>query len=138
VNGKGGGGRARKKGRTGKDDRITNDGGGGRKTSGGGGTFGVDDDPSRGAGCGGDDDRVRAVDAAVPNATPTEEGAAGGMTAPAVPWKDVWAAMKRNGWTWKGGSGLMTDYYIKPRCKVQGGKAGRDCFVRVEDAMGID
>ena len=61
------------------------------------------------------------------------------MTAPAVTWKDVWAAMKRNGWTWKGGSGLMTDYYyIKPRCKVQGGKAGRDCFVRVEDAMGID
>ncbi len=67
------------------------------------------------------------------NATLTEEGAAGGMTAPAVPWKDVWAAMKWNGWTWKGGSGLMTGYYyIKPRCKVQGGKAGREYFVRVE------
>ena len=74
----------------------------------------------------------------MPNATPTEEGAAGGMTAPAVPWKDVWAAMKRNGWTWKSGSGVMTDYYyIKQRCKVQGGKASREYFVRVEDAMGI-
>ncbi|KAL3826298.1 hypothetical protein ACHAXA_004616 [Cyclostephanos tholiformis] len=55
----------------------------------------------------------------------------------AVPsWKDVWSAMKRHGWTWKGGSGLMTDYYyIKPKCKVQGGLPGRDYFVRVEDAM---
>ena len=30
----------------------------------------------------------------------------------------------------------MTDYYyIKPKCKVQGGQSGRDYFVRVEDAI---
>jgi hypothetical protein len=44
--------------------------------------------------------------------------------------------MKRHGWGWRGGSGLMTDYYyIKPRCRVQGGSPGRDYFVRVEDVM---
>ena len=54
----------------------------------------------------------------------------------AVTWKDVWAVMRRSGWSWKGGSGLMTDYYyIKPKCKVQGGAPGRDYFVRVEDVM---
>ncbi len=54
----------------------------------------------------------------------------------AVPWKDVWAAMKRSGWSWKGGSGIMTDYYyIKPKCRVKGGLSGRDYFVRVKDAM---
>ncbi len=53
-----------------------------------------------------------------------------------IPWKDVWAAMKRCGWTWKGGSGLMTDYYyIKPKCKVQGGVPGVDYFVSVGDTM---
>ncbi|KAL3776119.1 hypothetical protein ACHAW5_003261 [Stephanodiscus triporus] len=54
----------------------------------------------------------------------------------AVTWKDVWAAMRRSGWSWKGGSGLMTDYYyIKPKCRVHGGAPGRDYFVRVEDVM---
>ncbi len=54
----------------------------------------------------------------------------------AVPWRDVWAAMKRSGWSWKGGSGIMTDYYyIKPKCRVQGGVSGWDYFVCVEDAM---
>lgn len=53
-----------------------------------------------------------------------------------VHWKDVWATMKRCGWTWKGGSGLMTDYYyIKPKCKVQGGVSGIDYFVSVGETM---
>jgi hypothetical protein len=44
-----------------------------------------------------------------------------------VPWTDVWDAMKCSGWTWKGGSGLMTDYYhIKPKCRIQGDLSGRD------------
>ncbi len=29
----------------------------------------------------------------------------------------------------------MTDYYIKPKCMVQGGLSGWDYFVRIEDAM---
>jgi hypothetical protein len=67
-----------------------------------------------------------AVSVVVPNAIEIE----------AVTWKAVWAVMRRSGWSWKGGSGLMTDYYyIKPKCKVQGGAPGRDYFVRVEDVM---
>ncbi|KAL3826299.1 hypothetical protein ACHAXA_004617 [Cyclostephanos tholiformis] len=42
--------------------------------------------------------------------------------------------MRRSGWTWKTGTGLMTDYYyIKPGCKVKDGVKGRDFFVSVED-----
>lgn len=53
-----------------------------------------------------------------------------------IPWKDVWATMKRCGWSWKGGSGLMTDYYyIKPKCKITGGVSGIDYFVTVGDTM---
>jgi hypothetical protein len=63
----------------------------------------------------------------LPNALVVEE---------AVPWRGVWTAMKRSGWSWKGGSGIMTYYYyIKPKCRVQGGLSGRDYFVRVKDAM---
>jgi hypothetical protein len=59
-----------------------------------------------------------------------------GVDREAVPWRDVWAAMKRSGWSWKGGSGIMTGYYyIKPKCRVQGGLSGRDYFVRIEDTM---
>ena len=44
-----------------------------------------------------------------------------------VLWTDVWDAMKCSGWTWKGGSGLMTDYYyIKPKCRIQGSLSGQD------------
>ncbi|KAL7536747.1 hypothetical protein ACHAXR_010835 [Thalassiosira sp. AJA248-18] len=53
-----------------------------------------------------------------------------------ISWKDVWSNMKRSGWTWKGGSGLMTDYYyIKPGCKVKDGKQGRDYFISEKDAQ---
>ena len=53
-----------------------------------------------------------------------------------TPWKEVWAAMKKSGWTWKGGSGLMTDYYyIKPGRKVKNGKEGQDYFISVEGAQ---
>ncbi len=59
-----------------------------------------------------------------------------GVDQEAVPWRDVWAAMKRSGWSWKGGSIIMTDYYyIKPKCRVQGGLSGQDYFVHAEDAM---
>jgi hypothetical protein len=59
-----------------------------------------------------------------------------GVDREAVPWRDVWAAMKHSGWSWKGGSSIMTNYYyIKPKCRVQGGLSGRDYFVRIEDAM---
>ena len=50
------------------------------------------------------------------------------------PWKDVWDKMRKSGWTWKVGSGLMTDYYyIKPGCNVKGGTKGEDYFEREED-----
>jgi hypothetical protein len=53
-----------------------------------------------------------------------------------IPWKDVWNAMKRSGWGWRGSSGLMTDYYyIKPRCKIKDGEEGQDYFVCVEDVQ---
>jgi hypothetical protein len=59
-----------------------------------------------------------------------------GVNREAVPWRDVWAAMKRSGWSWKGWSSIMTDYYyIKPKCRVQSGLSGWDYFVCVEDAM---
>jgi hypothetical protein len=59
-----------------------------------------------------------------------------GVDREAVPWRDVWATIKRSGWSWKGGSGIMTDYYyIKRKCRVQGGLSGRDYFVHTEDAM---
>ena len=53
-----------------------------------------------------------------------------------TPWKEVWDAMKRSGWGWRGGSGLMTDYYyIKPGCKIKGGIVGQDYFTSVKDAQ---
>ena len=53
---------------------------------------------------------------------------------PDEPWRDVWETMRKSGWTWKSGSGLMTDYYyIKPGCKVKGGMQGRDYFESEED-----
>ena len=53
-----------------------------------------------------------------------------------TPWKDVWDAMKRSGWGWRGGSGLMTDYYyIKPGCKIKDGVQGQDYFVCVVDVQ---
>ena len=59
-----------------------------------------------------------------------------GVDREAVPWRDMWATMKRSGWSWKGGSGIMTNYYyIKPKCRVQGGLSGQDNFVRIEDGM---
>ena len=37
---------------------------------------------------------------------------------PDDPWTDVWKTMKKTGWTWRGVSRLMTDYYyIQPGCK---------------------
>jgi len=53
-----------------------------------------------------------------------------------TPWKEVWDAMKRSGWGWRGGSGLMTDYYyIKPECKIKGGTVGQDYFISVKDVQ---
>ena len=53
-----------------------------------------------------------------------------------TPWKEVWDAMKRSGWGWRGGSGLMTDYYyIKPGCKIKGGTVGHDYFINVKDVQ---
>jgi len=49
-------------------------------------------------------------------------------------WSDVWKTMRKTGWTWKVGSGLMTDYYyIKPGCNVKDGEEGKDYFVSEED-----
>lgn len=49
-------------------------------------------------------------------------------------WIDVWAELKKNGWKWKKGTGLMTDYYyIKPGRSVKGGEAGVDYFVCRDD-----
>ena len=53
-----------------------------------------------------------------------------------TPWNEVWEAMKRSGWGWRGGSGLMTDYYyIKPGCKIKGGTVGHDYFINVKDVQ---
>ena len=53
---------------------------------------------------------------------------------PYEPWSYAWEKMRRSGWTWKVGAGLMTDYYyVKPGCKVKGGAKGRDFFVLEED-----
>ncbi len=49
-------------------------------------------------------------------------------------WSDVWKTMRKTGWNWKVGSGLMTDYYyIKPGCTVKDGVEGKDYFVSEED-----
>ena len=45
-----------------------------------------------------------------------------------VPWTDVWDAMKCSGWTWKGESGLMTDYYYISS-RSAGSRA--TCLVRI-------
>ncbi|KAL7458073.1 hypothetical protein ACHAWC_011099 [Mediolabrus comicus] len=55
---------------------------------------------------------------------------------PNEPWRDVWGKMRASGWTWKGGTGLMTGYrYIKPGCKIKGGTKGQDYFEREEDVQ---
>jgi len=49
-------------------------------------------------------------------------------------WSDVWKTMRKAGWAWKVGTGLMTDYYyIKPGCNVRDGEEGKEYFVSVED-----
>jgi hypothetical protein len=51
-------------------------------------------------------------------------------------WSEAWKKMRESGWTWKVGSGLMTDYfYIKPGCKVKGGVVWRDYFILAEDVQ---
>ena len=56
---------------------------------------------------------------------------------PDDPWTDMWKTMKKTGWTWRGGSRLMTDYYyIKPGCKcnIRDGEEGKHYFVTESDA----
>ena len=51
-------------------------------------------------------------------------------------WKEVWAELKKLGWTCKNGKGLMVDYfYIKPGRKLKGGVLGDDYFIGHEDVM---
>eukprot|EP01082_Thalassiosira_pseudonana_P006795 g14998.t1 g14998 contig21:322255-325611(+) len=67
------------------------------------------------------------------DAPPMKEGES---ILPSEPWKSVWQKLRKSGWSWKGGSGLMTDYYyIKPGCKVKNGVKGVDYFVKVEDVQ---
>ena len=55
---------------------------------------------------------------------------------PDDPWTAVWKTMRKAGWTWKGGSGLMMGYYyIKPGCNVKDGVEGEDYFVSEEDVQ---
>lgn len=55
---------------------------------------------------------------------------------PEDPWHSVWKAMRKAGWTWKGGTGLMIGYYyIKPGCNVKDGEEGKDYFVSEEDVQ---
>ena len=54
---------------------------------------------------------------------------------PEEPWGGAWESMRLSGWTWKLGTGLMTDYYhIKPGRTVKTGTVGRDYFVTEADA----
>ena len=60
----------------------------------------------------------------------------GGQIYPDDPWTAVWKTMRKAGWTWKGGSGLMMGYYyIKPGCNVKDGVEGEDYFVSEEDVQ---
>ncbi|EJK57593.1 hypothetical protein THAOC_22348, partial [Thalassiosira oceanica] len=55
---------------------------------------------------------------------------------PIMSWKEAWSAMRSSGWTWKAGSGLMTDYYyIRPGRKVSTGTAGLDYFTSESDVI---
>eukprot|EP00956_Cyclotella_meneghiniana_P035386 scaffold114357_cov81-Cyclotella_meneghiniana.AAC.2 len=55
---------------------------------------------------------------------------------PHTPWSTVWKILRSNGWNWRAGSGLMTDYYyIKPGKKIKGGIEKTDYFVKVEDVQ---
>ena len=55
---------------------------------------------------------------------------------PHTPWSTVWKILRSNGWNWRAGSGLMTDYYyIKPGKKIKGGAEKIDYFVKVEDVQ---
>ncbi|KAL3782261.1 hypothetical protein HJC23_013228 [Cyclotella cryptica] len=54
--------------------------------------------------------------------------------APYTPWKSVWKTLRSSGWTWRGGSGLMMDYfYVRPGKRIKGGKLGVDYFTSEED-----
>lgn len=50
-------------------------------------------------------------------------------------WKIVWEKLKHSGWLWKKGQGLKTFYYIKPDCKIRGGKEFTDYFTTEEDVQ---
>jgi hypothetical protein len=52
---------------------------------------------------------------------------------PNEPWADVWQKLKRQGWSWKAGGGLVAYYYVFPGGKVKGGKEGIDFFIDEED-----
>ncbi len=55
---------------------------------------------------------------------------------PPIPWKVVLKLMKRHGWTWRGGTGLMTDYrYVKPGCQIKGGTEKVDYFKTENEAQ---
>ena len=49
-------------------------------------------------------------------------------------WSSAWKKMRSSGWTWKAGTGLMTDYYyVKPGRKVKTGSEGDDYFTCERD-----
>ena len=50
------------------------------------------------------------------------------------PWSSAWKKMRKSGWTWKMGTGLMTDYfYVKPGKDCRTGAEGTDYFTSERD-----
>ncbi|KAL9185717.1 hypothetical protein ACHAXT_003494 [Thalassiosira profunda] len=55
---------------------------------------------------------------------------------PHEPWKQAWERLRKSGWSWRAGSGLMMDYYyIKPGCGTKNGAEGMDYFCKLEDVQ---
>jgi len=48
-------------------------------------------------------------------------------------WQDVWDKLKKQGWCWKTGGGLVAYYYVCPGGRVKGGTEGIDYFIDEKD-----
>jgi len=80
--------------------------------------------------------RKNATTTATTNTRTTMVEEAAEAAAPVKVWSDLWKELKRQGWTSKNGTGLMSDYYyIKPRGKIKGGTVGQDYFTSKEDVQ---